>query len=812
MKRVFNILLFLTLFSVVSMAQVTFPSKSCEAFRPKLFLSNAIVKESEILKFMKSRKYGQDETPNEKKFWFVYSDRSNNKLYDSSKSRVVGYLDFNERVIILKIEGDWAFVYDDPKNEQYPLISSAAVPKGWIKMENLLLWDRAPGNNQKIVNKALIAYNLNLYDKSSQRKSYSNPNTRTEIGDISFGMNYYFVFKKDEVNNMSLLATTSSVDGVTELLFGWVPNSEYVPWNERTCLEPNWNQDDVEAMKGTSVSMYRDEGMTKPLTRYSFGTRNVDIVKMSTMPEGSPERREYNKIQDMIFRMPSGSLRYPLLGAEGDKYKCTAFFKIEESLNKAIEYDAKWRAAKDSAEMSMKAVNLILVIDGTVSMKPYYEYVHKAIQECTYFSKDYDFKVGLVIYRDYLDGEKGLIEYLPLRDRNDGLLKKYLLEGGEYGIRSDVRDKSKTEALFKGLETALDNEKMGYKKNEHNIFAVIGDCGNALNDRKAWTESDIISKMVVNRVQLMVFQVDNQTNTSAYDLFNDQLTDIAVGNMNGQYAKMKDLGIKVRFKEVANGYDLKIKSDDRNLEDKQYKIASIRRPASDSRMEPKDLAKLLDDQFGAYLEIIKKQILIIDRVNVNTSNIDDKALAMDSGALLEVFDYDKERYLDLQRRNQLLAYDCYTDIKSPGKRDYWKPIVFLNQQEFNSLMKSFEGLYEASLNDRKSPGKLREEYVNAIKALLKSLLPGIDEKQMAETSVEDVMMMVNGLPVKTGSMEKHSIKDISMKTKVSDKELRGLVSNFKKKYDRLKSIKDNYFFSFEEGDVRYYWIPLEDMP
>lgn len=805
MKKVFNILLFLTLFPVLSMAQVTFPSKSCEAFRPKLFLSNAIVQESEILKFMKSRKYGQDEAPNEKKFWYVYSDRSNNKLYDSSKSRVVGYLDFNERVIILKIEGDWAFVYDDPKNEQYPLISSVAVPKGWIKMENLLLWDKAPGNAQKIVNKALIAYNLNEYDKSSKRKSYSNPNARTEIGDISFGMNYYFIFKKDEDNKMSLLATTSSVDGVKELLFGWVPNSEFIPWNERTCLEPNWDQNDVETMKGTSVSVYIDEEMTKPLTRYSFGTKNADIVQMSTMPEGSPERREYNKIQDMVFRMPSGSLRYPLLGAEDDKYKCTAFFRMSGSLNEAIKCDAAWRAAKDSAEMSMKAVNLILVIDGTVSMKPYYEYVHKAIQECTYFSKDYDFKVGLVIYRDYLDGEKGLIEYLPLRDKDDGLLKKYLLEGGEYGIRSDNRDKSKTEALFKGLETALDNEKMGYKKNEHNIFAVIGDCGNALNDRKAWTESDIISKMVVNRVQLMVFQVDNQTNTSAYDLFNRQLTGIAVGNMDGQYAKMKDLGIKVRFKEVANGYDLKI-----NLEDKQYKIASIRRAASDSRMEPKDLVKLMDDQFGKYLDILRKQILIVDPVHVNTENIDDKALAMDSMHLMEVLNFDKELYRDLQARNQLFAYNCYTNIKSSGERDYWKPIVFLNQQEFNSLMKTFNGLYEVSKNDRKSPGKLRDEYAKAMKELIKSLIPGITEDEMEKLPIEDVMAMANGLTVKTDALE-YSLIDI-LTGKISDKELRGLVSNFKKKYDRLKSIKDNYFFSFKEGDVRYYWIPLEDMP
>ena len=70
-----------------------------------------------------------------------------------------------------------------------------------------------------------------------------------------------------------------------------------------------------------------------------------------------------------------------------------------------------------------------------------------------------------------------------------------------------------------------------------------------------------------------------------------------------------------------------------------------------------------------------------------------------------------------------------------------------------------------------------------------------------------------------GKIYEHSLTDIASPDIVSDEEYRNILHKFCKNYDRLSGYleKDEYKFSMEvynghDSKIRYYWIPLEDLP
>ena len=80
-------------------------------------LFKGVLSESETAKLASSSNYGQDksEEPAVKKYWEVYSDRNNNKLYTSPDAAIeCGELEFNEKIRIADIKGKYALVYSDP--------------------------------------------------------------------------------------------------------------------------------------------------------------------------------------------------------------------------------------------------------------------------------------------------------------------------------------------------------------------------------------------------------------------------------------------------------------------------------------------------------------------------------------------------------------------------------------------------------------------------------------------------------------------------------------------------------------------------
>lgn len=792
-----------------SYAQTAMPP-SVQVFQPQILLQKMIF-ESDVNDLMKSGDWGQSKAPREKKHWVAFSDRAGNTTYTSpsSSSTKFSELGFNDKVIIAKIENGYALVYTDPKYQGWPAYSEKAESKGWVPMNNLLLWQSCPADSKGIYQKALLAANLETEANKNLGFRYSNPETKSDPKGVITDMTFYFVMKTDPVTGLKLLSNQSRLDDVhstKNVFYGWVDKNSFVPWNQRSCLEPNWDNKAVEAFNspvGKQYPIYPDATMKEePATFYQYGVKNPDDTKRSTQ-----------------YRMNAYQTRFPILdqkpsSANNDIYKCTTFGTAGRSvINPGPIDDGRVAAEKKIAELTKKIenINIIFVIDGTQSMKPYFSSVKEAIHRSLNFfnPKQYTPHIGAVIYRDYADGEF-VSESVPLSKPNDPRLLSFLDNAGTYGAKSSPNDRTNAEALFKGLEVATDATKMGFKKDESTLIVVVGDCGNDLNDTQSMTSDKIIDRLVKDNIQLISFQVLRRPDL-AWNLFNDQMCEIINSSLTRQYKELNK-GVRPKFKSIPTGYDFSSGTD------LDFYIGSIRFAENEGEpLAPARLTKLIEDNVDIFAQSIQKQIdALINAIN-NPGAIaaesgfvggDQTSLGVQEGFLIKRLG--KDLYNQLKKSGASVTFTGYAPKHDAQGRDYWKPVAFMSAEELEVLLNRL-----SKVNDNANTNGDRKPYIDAVKALIRVMVPDISEQEMNEMGIDEVMRLASGLNESSDAVKGRSLTDIQDARIVKADEYNALVNDFADKYKVLLGIKKNpnykYAYTTANG-LKYYWIPVEDLP
>ena len=769
----------------------TLPQK-VEVFTPQI-LQEQTISTSDVNKLLNDASWGQKTAVKNKRYWVAYSDRSNNNAYanPSSTSAVKTKLEFNQKVRIAQIKNNFALVYEDNLNE-YPNISRFAKVLGWVPMSKLLLWNSCPTNDLGIYYKALIAANISDETKNKKMKFYElykDPETASS-GSITPSMDFYFIMKTLD-NGKVLLSRECRMDGATsQVLVGWVGSSTYVPWNQRSCIEPNWSPDDVKQFVSTksTVNISYDSQLKNGVLTYDFGKKN------------NSGTTEFDK-----FRMSQHVLRYPILdykSSDDNVYKCNAFGTISGAMNDAILLKDKIEKARESAVAGVRNMNLMICIDGTKSMEPYFPAVKSAIAEAIkHIPADQKLRVGLVIYRDYSDGQ-GLVEYLPLISPSDPRITKFLDNGGAYGVRSSAADRTHAEALYKGIEVAIDPQKMGFDKKHSNFLLVVGDCGNDENDNRCLKSSEILNRMLDNNIQLMSFQVYRK-NDYAWSLFNDQMSSLIQQNVQKRYQKL-GTGVKVAYDELVDGYDLNSKNS------AQMYLGSSRYGRLNEAMPAQKLTDLIVENVNRFVAYINgvTDIIYSDANIINTKVSEESVAAKTNNARLKEL-IGEENYKLFKDINAIYSYIGYTPKADMQNRNYWKPVIFISSEEFGLLVEKLQPVNMAaqrSSNDRKP-------YVEAMKALLRSMLPDISEAEMNAKGTQEIMNLITGLNVATNAAKGPTLMQIQDPKSVSHQQYLSIINEFARKYRALQRIKSRgYNFVFVSNNIKYYWIPIEDLP
>ena len=776
-------------------ADTTLPPK-VKVFCPEVLLSRTI-NQHDTDDLIKSDNWGQNGTPGERKHWVVYSDRDNNTTYSSpAEGTPFSKLEFNERVIIANIKDGFALVYSDPIHQAWPNHSKRAVSKGWVPMSNLLLWQSCPvnakGNYQKVVFAADLESGVNI----NLGYSYINPIDKTVRNPIRTDLTPYYVMKTDPASGLKLLARQTHLDSNTEkVLYGWVDDNSFVNFSGRVFLEPNWEPDEVayfNSPAGKQYPIYPDMEMKQtPASYYQYGIENTDDKRLST-------RYRLNRY---LTRFPILELDDSLAGA--NIYKFVTF-------GYAARPDICYKGNRKHNEMSIneldkiKHINIIFVIDGTKSMKPYFTSVKEAINRSISIFDPIKFtlRVGSVIYRDYTDGEY-VIEKVPLVKPNSPQLLNFLDTAGKYGANSSMKDMTNTEALYKGLEEATDPQDMGFTQDESTIIVVVGDCGNDEADTRCLSTDQLVDRLEKNNIQLMSFQVDNRP-SHAWELFNDQMCELISKNLMAQYKRINtspDIDLKFAFKTVNNGLDFTSNTNN------DIFIGSVRFPETAGHINPSELTRLIEDNISRFAETTRSRIEALTDYD-NFSHDEPEELKIQEAFLIDRIG--KDLYDSLRRSGSTIAFVGYTPKKDPLGHDYWKKVVLFSSEEFETLMNRLGNLY----NNSRAEGD-RKPYIDAVKALIRVIAPDITEQEMDQMGISEVMRLAAGLNESSDAVKGRSLTEIQDARIVPNDEYQTLINSFVLKYENLlKNVKNkNYTYSYQSPNgQKFYWIPVDDLP
>jgi hypothetical protein len=167
------------------------------------------------------------------------------------------------------------------------------------------------------------------------------------------------------------------------------------------------------------------------------------------------------------------------------------------------------------------------------------------------------------------------------------------------------------------------------------------------------------------------------------------------------------------------------------------------------------------------------------------------------------------KYEDIKKKNATVSFRGYTPREDASGREYFKTVIFISQQEFNTMMLRLRPLYEVA--NRK--GDDREPYVKAMKALVQSMIPNITDAEINEKGYDEVMAMVAGLNVQTTMSKGYTITEVANTKAVPPAEYQSIINKFKRRYQELEKIqKSRYQFVREFNGAKSYWIPTEYLP
>ena len=283
-----------------------------------------------------------------------------------------------------------------------------------------------------------------------------------------------------------------------EKLEGWISSDLAIEWNHQIAVYFNKNAQE----RKEPVYIFKEK---EDLADY------IQTKQIPNDPKIKEKKILAEEVLDFSKEVTPETTRFPVVGK--DKIENHDVYKIAwvgEALNRPLnggnnivsrqEVDRKRKDANDAIEQSRK-INMMILIDATNSMHPYYRTVAAGLK--TYFDKlsedDYTrFSFALAVYRDFKDDFRFQIlsDFTQYKNANEfsNDIKSASDECG-VSILTDVMEDG-----YYGIYRAV-NEADWNEKNLINSLVVIGDASSHENsgliDGKPVTDeilSDLLAK------------------------------------------------------------------------------------------------------------------------------------------------------------------------------------------------------------------------------------------------------------------------------------------------------------------------------
>ncbi len=722
-------------------------------------------------------------------FWRVFIDRTGVNAYQapSSYSKVKkSNLEFMHPYYIAKIDGDFALLYEEKYSQTNLKISKLAKAVGWVKLSELLLWTTCPRTRNQVYQKAVI---LKDVDAVRDKRDLDDPSplfsidpyklVSTKTAARAVELEFYFVFKKTE-NGSALLVKECKIGDNSSPVMGWMKSGNYTTWNDRLCYEPQF----VKTQNNKYKAIIFESSEDAVVYNHSGEIRGNVLLKIDLPKDRWPARKTRFPVVKPFEKYNYAQVG--TIGSAGGAVSNADAAKKQEQIDKADE-------KKDALMQKMAQVNVVFVIDGTSSMRNYYQPVARAIKDAMRRDalKGAHVRFGAVIYRNYADTD--VIEYRPLTADAEGIAS-WLVSRQCHSV-SNVHH----EAMLYGLETALD--KMGWRIENANFLVHIGDAGNALPDAKGRTIAGVARKMADKEVNYIGFQA-NHPDQIAYHDFCSQMMGLMVTelkilwNRDVKRSDFKDRNH--RLKEVVglvNG---------NQIVSAAYHYAEVNHSESAN-----DLKELIEQKIGEFNVIARSEL---DRLEAAVNIM---GYGGNKSGVVEAFDnvelfltergFTKEEIKVLKDRNVILKLKGYATRVANGREDVFIPSVFLALPELDDLIQSLSRINSSVSGNR------RKELQVALKRLSLTYIGQIS----ADMTVEDVMRAVTDVRSGTGNnpLANISLDEIEDVNKVTDEMLEAYIRRITTDVETLKRLRRNPSCYYDSPNgLRYYYILMRDMP
>lgn len=753
--------------SALSFFAQTLPNK-CLVSKPSVLVTK-MLREVDVEKLLSSPDYCQSESRN-KMFWIVYSDRDNNVAYTSSTGTTPACtLSMNEKLRIAQIENKRALVYSEPVDSTtYPTISSAAQCKGWVPMEHLLLWDICIADEMGVYQRALLCMNADV--KSDDRGyGYMNPNVLENKIPLDPTFKFYYVMKRAKASNgrnLVLLATHSSMSGCSDApLYAWVPESMYILWNSKLCIEPTWDKEDVTFFANNKYEAIIYDAAGTAASKWKFAVKQTD---------------PYPDDDDDFYRWPGEVMRYPILDVTADKYNsCALFFG---NVGGIWVDSAKIR--REEFYANRRHVNILVVMEASEYMEKYADAISQAIKSsCMFYDHKYWVRVGVMLYRSKEDGEYET-EYCRFRNMEDPILHDFILSGGRYGYANSLTGNPYNKSLHFGMQSALQH----FRNPAHsNLMVVIGDRGNDGVDNNGLNNS-IVAKIVEKNVDIAAFQVRNLEKPS-WTQFNVDLVSIIRNSLQLKYDNIQK-GTKVRALPRNDGF---VFSNNQDVNNSLF-LAEHRHALSGKEMDAEFLKKIMTEVIGGHAQKLDNLFDIVQKGNIPYYEWPLSGLGL-------VYDW-YQREFGKSNVTGLIGFTGSTDKKAYD-RDVWKVNVMLTDDELSNLIMRLSPLYAKSCVTDYS--KLtRKLYVEWIKDIISTIFSiPLCENMDLDQCVERLNRLYSvSIPQPSHVLDSKII---------TDEQFIVLLKEIKLTHNRLSTHRMSYKYSMQHNGQTYYWIPLDEI-
>lgn len=718
-------------------------------------------------------------------FWRVYVDRDGVQAHESPNvtSRVVNtfsFMDKDDILYVAKIQNGYALLYKEKYEQTNLEISKRAKSQGWVSVDELLLWSTCPRTISQVYQKAVILKDVdaiqNKKDINEASPEFSkSPNATISTGRRATDLEFYFVYKI--VNGSALLLEDNKITtALASSKKGWMRRGLYTQWNDRLCFEPNFGSD-VEGNEAAVFSEKTHARMFKSNGGSASGM-NPYWREMLSEKRWAPKKIRFPVIEmDRSYIATVGTIS-SLGSSNGSSVNTSEIDRITNQI--------------DAIESKLRRINVVFVMDGTSSMRNYYQPMAKALTQAMSQNEmqGTNMYFGAVVYRNYADEKEGRLVDKKQLTQDYKSVANWLV-----GQECRSVGASHYEAMYYGIETALD--QMNWSKDNCNFLVLVGDAANASQDAKGRTLEGIAKKMADKGVNLVVFQA-NHLDHSAYHDFPLQVQKLMfneLGKLTNRKIARSDFKLQNQLYTYKN-------SDNFMIISAGFRFAEINKSESES-----NLKNLVEDKIVDFKRQAEENLTRL-RMALEGLGGDKDMTEFAEGAV----DFLKEKGLTdadiklLKERNTALKIKGYA-TRVAGTVEVFTPCVFMAKPELDLLIQSL-----SSVNSNVSENP-RKDLQDAIKSLALSYVG--QNANADDLEVDDVMNAVLGLTSITGQsvLSGINIKDITNPAKVSQAQINGFMESIAKDVDRLKKKRTDKSCYFDSPNgLRYYYILFEDMP